>query len=59
MNVPLEIDKCTARGTCTLGWEPLLYRITEISRHLSLQLLMNGDFTRMQKKQFAVNTILL
>ena len=23
LNVPLEIDKCTPKGTCTPGWEPL------------------------------------
>jgi len=24
LNVPLQIGKCTPRGTCTPGWEPLL-----------------------------------
>ena len=23
LNVPLSIDKCTPRGTCTSGWELL------------------------------------
>jgi len=23
LNVPLQIGKCTPRGTCTPGWEPL------------------------------------
>jgi len=23
LNVPLQVDKCTLRGTCTPGWEPL------------------------------------
>jgi len=25
LNVPLQIGKCTPRGTCTPGWEPLRY----------------------------------
>jgi len=24
LNVPLEIGKCTPRGTCTPGWETLV-----------------------------------
>jgi len=24
LNVPLQIGKCTCRGTCTPGWEPLV-----------------------------------
>jgi len=26
LNVPLRIGKCTPRGTCTPGWETLIYR---------------------------------
>jgi len=25
LNVPLQIGKCTLRGTCTPVWEPLIY----------------------------------
>jgi len=27
LNVPLQIGKCTPGGTCTPGWEPLVYMV--------------------------------
>jgi len=32
LNAPLQIDKCTRRGTCTPGWEPLHYAIRKRSK---------------------------
>jgi len=32
LNVPLRIGKCTLWGTCTPGWEPLLYTIGAVSQ---------------------------
>jgi len=30
LNEPLQIGKCTPGGTCTPGWEPLIYSYTAI-----------------------------
>ena len=27
LNVPIRISKCTPGGTCTPGWEPLVYTL--------------------------------
>jgi len=31
LNVPLRIGKCTPGGTCTPGWEPLIYNNTDVT----------------------------
>jgi len=35
LNAPIQIGKCTPRGTCIPGWEPLLYDINTSSLALS------------------------
>ena len=46
LNVPLQIRKCTPRGTCTPGWEPLDKRFT---RDAVIDLWTNAAFTIEQR----------
>jgi len=55
LNVPLQIGKCTPRGTCTPGCEPLLQIITfepetqqviKVSKDLDLSLVSNKNLSK-------------